>query len=123
MLGDLELTSEDGVVIAELRGEIDMSNAGELAGAITRATPNDAFGVALDLSEVEYLDSAGIHLLYRLRESLRSRGQTLQLVIPQESAVITALRLAGIERQIDTFDTLDEAVEHLRPAQATGSET
>lgn len=122
MLGDLELNRDGAVVIARLRGEIDMSNAGELASSIAQATPNEAFGVALDLTGVDYLDSAGIHMLYRLRERLRSRGQLLQLVIPQGSTVTAALRLAGVEAQMETSETLNEALEHLCPPGAAGSE-
>jgi anti-anti-sigma factor len=61
----------------------------------------------LDLSGIDYLDSAGIHLLYRLRESVRARGLTFALVVPRESPVFDALRLAGIERHLDVLDTVD----------------
>ena len=109
-LADIQLTSRDRILIARVTGEIDMSNAGELRTAITGATPNDALGVVLDLSEVNYLDSAGIHLLYRLGESLRNRGQTLRVVIPPESPAGDALRHAGIERHVDVVEELDEGV-------------
>ena len=109
-IGDIRLTSRDGIVIAHVTGEIDMSNAGDLREAITDATPNDALGVVLDLSEVDYVDSAGIHLLYRLGESLRNRGQTLRVVIPPESPASDSLRLAGIKRHVDVVDELDEGV-------------
>jgi anti-anti-sigma factor len=121
MLADLEITHQGGVVLVRLTGEIDMSNAGEVSGAIAQGTPNDALGVVLDLSAVEYLDSAGIHLLYRLRESLRARGQALKLVIPADSPVNSALRLAGVEGQIEISHTVDEATKQLWPAEAAES--
>jgi anti-sigma B factor antagonist len=120
MLADLELSDRAGIVTARIRGEVDMSNASELAAAITRATPNDALGLALDLTEVGYVDSAGIHLLYRLRENLRSRGQTLRLVVPDQSPVADALRLAGVEGLMEVVPTLDEALQSLRPAEPAG---
>ena len=97
-------------MIARVTGEIDMSNSGELRTAITQATPNDALGVVLDLSEVTYIDSAGIHLLFRLGESLRNRGQTLRVVVPPDSPTSDALRLAGIKRHVDVVQELDEGV-------------
>jgi anti-sigma B factor antagonist len=109
-LADLHFESRDGLVIARVVGEIDMSNAGELATALTDATPNEALGIVLDLSDIDYVDSAGIHLLYRLRESLRARGQSLTLVVPAHSAVLDALRLAGIERNLDVVPTVEDAV-------------
>jgi anti-anti-sigma factor len=67
-------------------------------------------GVVLDLSAVDYIDSAGIHLVYRLGESLRARGQTLRIVIPPESPASDALRLAGVKRHVDVVAELDEGV-------------
>jgi anti-anti-sigma factor len=109
-IADLRFSSRDRIVIAHLTGEIDMSNATDLREAITEATPNDALGVVLDLSEVDYVDSAGIQLLYRLGESLRNRGQTLRVVIPARSPASDALRLAGIKRHVDVVEELDEGV-------------
>jgi anti-sigma B factor antagonist len=112
-LADLQISTQDGVATARLTGEIDMSNAAGLLQAITKATPNDALGLALDLTDVDYLDSAGIHLLYRLRESLINRGQALRLVIPEASLVTDTLRLAGVRDHMDIVPTLDEAVQAL----------
>jgi anti-anti-sigma factor len=109
-LADLHFSSRDGHVIALVVGEIDMSNAGELARALTDETPNDADGLVLELSGIDYLDSAGIHLVYRLRESLRARGQSLAIVVPRSSPVYDALRLAGIERHLKLWTTVDAAV-------------
>ncbi len=114
-LGDLRTSSQDGIVTARVTGEIDMSNAEAIRSAITDAMPNEAFGLAVDLSEVDYLDSAGIYLLYRLRESLRARGQSMRLVIPQASPVTDALRLAGVAAHLEAVETVEEAVEALRP--------
>jgi anti-sigma B factor antagonist len=115
-LADLELSSRDGIIIARITGEIDMSNTTELRAAIIQATPNGALGVVLDLSDVDYVDSAGIHFLYRLGESLRTRGQTLRVVIPPDSAASDALRLAGITRYVDAVEALDEGVQAVAAA-------
>jgi anti-anti-sigma factor len=90
-LGDLQVSFRDGVLVARLTGEIDMSNAGDLRAAITQSTPSGSLGVVLDLTDVDYIDSAGIHLLYRLGESLRARGQALRVVIPPGSVASDAL--------------------------------
>jgi len=112
-LGDLKTSIRGNVVIARLSGEIDLSNSGELRTAITDATPNEVRGVVLDLSGVDYIDSAGIQLLYRLREGLRVRGQALRLVIPSDSLVSDTLRLAGIERSIEMVEAIDEGIQAL----------
>ncbi|WP_405150309.1 STAS domain-containing protein [Sphaerisporangium sp. NBC_01403] len=53
----------DGTPVLVVRGEIDMSNAGEFDAAITRAANGDA-PLLVDLSAVEYLDSAGLTVLF-----------------------------------------------------------
>ncbi len=74
----------------------------------------------LDLTEVEYVDSAGIQLIYRLRETLRARGQRMALVIPEESIVNDALRLAGIEHEAGATRSLAEATRLVNPTQPSG---
>ena len=109
-LADVQFSDHERVVVARLTGEIDLSNADSIENAIAEATPNHALALILDVSALDYLDSAGIHLVYKLREKLRARGQTLRLVIPADSPANDALRLAGVSRNIDTAETLDAAI-------------
>ncbi len=109
-LADLRITKRDAVLVVRVSGEIDMSNTGELRKAIIEATPNDALGLVLDLSRVDYIDSAGIHLLYRLGDNLRARGQTLRIVIPPSSPASDTLRLAGVKSHVDVVAELDEGL-------------
>ena len=118
-LADVRITYREGVVIAHVTGEIDRSNTAVLRTAITDGTPNEARGVVLDLSATDYVDSAGIHLLYRLGESLRNRGQTLRVVIPPDSPAADALRLAGVTRHVDVVPEVDEGLRAIA-AVATG---
>jgi anti-anti-sigma factor len=83
--------------------------------AILEATPNHAVALILDVTALGYLDSAGIHLVYKLREKLRARAQALRLVIPAESPANDALRLAGVPRNIETAETLDAALAEFSP--------
>jgi anti-anti-sigma factor len=109
-LADVQFSGRGRVVIARMTGEIDLSNAEQIGTAITREMPNSALALALDLSDVDYLDSAGIRLIYRLRETLRARGQSLRLVIPAASPANDALRLAGVLQHVETLETLDDAL-------------
>jgi len=112
-LADLQFIEDGRVVIARLTGELDLSNTANIGGALTESVPNAALGLVLDLSAVEYLDSAGIHLIYELREKLRARGQALQLVIPADAPAHDALRLAGVAGHVTTSETVDAALAQL----------
>ena len=121
MLADVHFDISAHVVVATLTGEVDLSNAMLICDAIGDATPNTALAVVLDLGPVDYLDSAGIHLVYRLRENLRARGQKLLLAIPADSPVQDSLRLAGVTQHLPIAPSAAEALAGFAPAEAAQS--
>jgi anti-sigma B factor antagonist len=110
-LADIQLSTEGSVVIAAITGELDISNVNGIEQAVLVATSNQVELVLMDLSEVEYLDSAGIHLVYRLREKLQSRGQSLRLILPEDSPAADALRLAGVMNHLEIRPTVEAGLE------------
>jgi len=110
MLADVEFASHSGDLIAHITGEIDHSNADDLASALTASLSNESHGLIVDLSGVDYLDSAGIQLIYRLRESLSARRQRLALVIPAKSPAHDALRFAGVAKHVESIESLEDAL-------------
>ena len=110
-IADLSIETRGPIVVARLRGDIDMSNVGPLRDELGRATHNDALGLMLDLSQVEYLDSAGIQMIHRLREGLQTHGQRLRLVIAADSPIHDTLRLAGLDWNEEIVSSA-EAGEH-----------
>jgi anti-anti-sigma factor len=113
-LADVEYRVDGDALVAHVSGEIDMSNAGAIVDAVAKATPNDVGGVVLDLTGIEYLDSAGIHMIYRLRDGLRIRGQGLAVILGPSSPVHDALQLAGVKELVDLVDSVDEALSLLK---------
>jgi anti-sigma B factor antagonist len=111
MLADVRFEMIEGGVVARLTGEIDMSNADEIGSAVRHMMSNQALGLVMDLSDVDYFDSAGIHLIYDLRESLRVRGQQLRLVVPEQSAARDTLSLAGVLGALHVDTTVEAASE------------
>ena len=121
-LADLQFSDRGRVVIAQVIGEVDLSNADMVEAAIVEATPNHALALILDVTGLGYLDSAGIHLVYKLREKLRARGQALRLVIPPESPANDALWCAGVPRNVETADTLEAALAEFSPDDSASAE-
>jgi anti-sigma B factor antagonist len=120
-LADVQITSASNAVIAQVTGEVDMSNAEEVGATVIGATPNEAAGVILDLSGLDYLDSAGIYVIYGMRTSLQARGQTLIIVIPGTSPVHDSLRLAGAERPGEVAESVEDAQRMIAGRSAPGS--
>ena len=112
-LADIAFETVQNVVVARLEGEVDMSNASDLGAAITAHIPSDARGLVLDLAAVGYVDSAGIHVLFELRERLTRRGQQIRLAMADDSPVATALEYAGVRSTLGAAATVREAIADL----------
>jgi anti-sigma B factor antagonist len=109
-IGDVQISTSGSFVLARITGEVDLSNAHGIGQAVMRGTSRESAALVLDLSGLEYMDSAGIQIIYRLREDLRARAQELRLVIPAESPAADALKLAGITSDFNIVQTADEAL-------------
>lgn len=115
MIGhELHIDTADGVLVARLEGEIDLANADVVRGALARAASNDIAGAVVDLSKTTYMDSAGINVLFHLRERLRVRGQEVRLVVPPGSGAYDALRYSGVLATLTISDSVDAALAELR---------
>jgi anti-anti-sigma factor len=108
------------VELVRLAGEVDISNASALEREISDAMPNDAAGLVLDLTETQYLDSAGIRLMFELHERLSGRRQSFAAVVPEDSLIRHALKIAAVDRALEFHDSVVEAVDSLRSAAGRG---
>jgi stage II sporulation protein AA (anti-sigma F factor antagonist) len=107
----MTLEGDGEVLTARITGEIDLSNASELEETIVDAVPNTALGMVVDLSGVEYLDSAGVRMLVHLVERFGWRQQVMRAAAPDGSRVRGVLSMAGADRVIPVDATVTEARE------------
>jgi anti-anti-sigma factor len=94
-LATLRIRERGAIVLATVEGEVDLSNSAALTTRLTSAVRNDATGLLLDLAELEFLDSSGVHMLYELAERLANRQQRLAVVLPPNRPPRRALELSG----------------------------
>lgn len=87
----------DGSVRLSLAGEIDLANAAEFEIQINAAVDNQATGVTVDLTEVTYIDSAGVRILITLASRLELRGIALRVVGPSGSLARRVIEITGLE--------------------------
>ena len=76
MATPLELSTRpgaDGIPVVTVAGEIDMSNADRFRDALglAAAAAADGGSFVVDLTGVEYLDSAGVHALFEHAARIR----------------------------------------------------
>jgi anti-sigma B factor antagonist len=77
---------EDGVPVLGLAGELDMSNTATLKAAIATAGADDGGRLVFDVSDLRFIDSAGIAVLLEAAErmgsvSLRAPAPVVRRVI------------------------------------------
>jgi anti-anti-sigma factor len=92
-----------------VRGEIDMSNAQQVAEDMRATIPNQAEAVVLDLSQTSYLDSRGISLLFQMARRLQMRGQRLAIAVPDGAPIRSVLSLTGVNSVAEIFPSVSEA--------------
>ncbi len=75
---------EAGGVVLALSGELDVVSAPELEQHLNDALAEPQAHVTLDLSELEFVDSAGVSVLIKAKQDAESNGRTLVLARPTE---------------------------------------
>ncbi|HWC86349.1 MAG TPA: STAS domain-containing protein, partial [Solirubrobacteraceae bacterium] len=100
-------TSDDPVTVVALAGELDLAAAPALAHMLTELMRDGAADVILDLSEVEFMDGAGLGLLVNAHDDGAKFGRRLAVVncgrqVRRLLAVVEAERLLadGEERRV-----------------------
>jgi anti-sigma B factor antagonist len=68
-----------GMLILELRGELDLASAPALQRHVAGALALGSGRVVIDVARPEFLDSTGLQVLLYAHRRLRENGQTLSL--------------------------------------------
>jgi anti-anti-sigma factor len=89
---------------------VDLSNVPSVRQQLLAAIPNTAKTVVLDLSDTDYLDSSGIRLIFELAERMRTRGQRLELVVPDGSFIRRVLVLTEVQQVVPIATSVDAAL-------------
>lgn len=109
-LSEVEVLARDGVPIARVRGEIDLSNADDVLRALEGAADESAPGLVVDLRELEYVDSAGVRLLFHAARAVTSAGGRFVAVVPQASPARRVLELAEAGTLFPLEESEDDAL-------------
>lgn len=105
---------EDETVVAILTGEIDMSNATSVRQQIAESVTPDDDAVIIDMSELSFIDSAGLHAMIELGTVLDERRQHLLLCLPPNSTIRRAIEIIGLPHAVAVYSDRNEAMEAVR---------
>ena len=106
----LEIEERDDIVIAHVTGELDIAEASVTGDQITEAVPSSARGVVIDFSQLTFIDSSGIAMLFQLVRHVSARRQELRVVAVPGGPVARVLDIVEFERAAPVHAELEAAV-------------
>jgi anti-sigma B factor antagonist len=110
-ISDMKIKGARGLT---LRGALDLSNATRFTEAVEFAVWGTQGAFVLDLTDVSFLDSSGLHALLRARALLGRENRSLALLCPPGMAR-RVLDLAGALDTFAHFSTRDALAAALVP--------
>ncbi len=117
-MSDVGFDHRNDVLLAHLRGEIDIASAEHLQDVILAETRfADESGLVVDLSDVSFLDSSGVRLLFTVHRAMIEQGRPMAVVVPQGTTVASVLSIVEMASVVWTSPTIDGAIEQLFPPE------
>ena len=107
----------DGVVVVTAVGAVDMLTAPHLHDVITAALGRTPTRLIIDMTEVDFLGSAGMQILMATRNRLDPG--TRYAVVADGPATSRPLKITGIADFIDLFSSLDVALTNFAQPSAS----
>jgi anti-anti-sigma factor len=110
---ELRETALGEIAFAEIAGELDLTNAEELARRLDELAAH-AQSVVLDLNRLQFLDSAALHVLFILARRLEGEGKRLGIVLEAASPVARTISIVSFDEIATVGSSLDDVLAELR---------
>jgi anti-sigma B factor antagonist len=98
-----------GVPVVTAPEEIDITHTPRLRSALLRAAARGHGALVVDMTRTRFCDCAGFHTLLAAHKRAQAEGGGLLLAI-RGTSVLRVFELAGLDRVIPSFTSLDEAL-------------
>ena len=80
-------------------GRLDATTAGATEKALLALLVDDVNSITMDLSELDYVSSAGLRVLLVVAKAAKARGGKLVLTAPKP-AILEVIKISGFDRII-----------------------
>jgi anti-anti-sigma factor len=114
-LAEVRFDDRGDVLVAQLAGEVDLSNVDDIRAQIIARVSQEIGALVLDLTETAYLDSTGVRLLFELTQRLHARRRQLRIVVTDEALVRRVILLTKVDDHVPIDKSVEDAVAALRP--------
>lgn len=99
---------ENDVRLIKLIGTLDLTGTYSIEVEFVRSCEGDNTYLLVDLAEVDYISSIGVHMLIRTANSIAGRGGKMAFLSPHQN-VLEVLELTGIPQRIPIYSDLELA--------------
>lgn len=96
---------DDGFMLVELAGELDLTNAAEVERRLEQIAGTG--GLVLDLNRVSFVDSAALHMLFRIARRLGTQ-QRFGIVLEPTALIARTLAIVGLDEVTTIRPTVNE---------------
>ena len=100
-------TSNLGRHVITVSGEVDLASSPQLDDAIISALDSGAKAVAIDLTDVSFMDSSGLGVIVRGLKRCREAEIDLDLVITNER-VLKVFGITGLDQVIPIHSSISD---------------
>jgi len=111
---DLRIEYFDAVPVAHLSGDLDVVQSAKLRERLLTSVRNEDRALVVDLSEVRYVDSSGVNVMFELAERLAAGQIGFGVVVPEGGLVERVLEIVDLRSVAAVHRSADEAVDALR---------
>lgn len=106
---DLSVQSMKRVDLITVNGRVDSTTAPDLEQVLEERTAEGRCNLVLEMSEVDYLSSAGLRALVATLRACKKRGGDVRIANPSER-VSEVMSLAGLDALFQMYDDVTAAV-------------
>ena len=104
--------------VLHLSGTIDAASVAQLEQAFTSALDGGCRYFVLDFSGIEYISSAGLRLLLKLRKAALSVGGSIKVAALRRDIRENVFDDLGFSQLIEVHGTVEEAVTSISPERS-----
>jgi anti-anti-sigma factor len=105
---DIQSTEFKRCTLIKTSGRIDGSNAQELAQALRAVTAKGMYNIVFDMSEVNFVASAGWWVLIDTQKTCKPSGELV--LVKVNKSILDSLNLVGMGSYFCIFDDVTTAV-------------
>jgi len=106
----LRVEREGDVLVAALNGELDLGSRPFVEEALRDGFPVEAAAIIIDLTEVSFLDSSAVEMLFALHEDIALSRRRMGVVLANDALPRRSIEIYDASGVLDLYPSRQEAL-------------